>query len=380
MIVVESMAHDCHAHAVAWALREKGHEPFLFFPENYPSRADITFRGGTGEAFRARYAGPSGSFVVEQDCPLTYWARRLVGPVLPGSLAPEDRTAVASESNSVLASFRALLNDCAGARAVNNLASSRRADRKPIQIRMAMDVGMSIPETIFSATKAEILAFAEQVGGKVIFKTNTPLIWKDSRATGETNYMAYSSILTTEEIASSESIELCSGIYQKPVAKAYETRLVVMGATMFATKILSQETDGATVDWRAAQRFVRNEVVQIPDGIREKAKAYMRSAGLIFGCFDFIVDEAGNWIFLECNEQGQWLWQESKCPELPLLDAFSDFLIRPSADYVYQGGAPVELTPYMRNHWKRELDTALRLNVANVTGSHVSIERDAATA
>jgi hypothetical protein len=39
---------------------------------------------------------------------------------------------------------------------------------------------------------------------------------------------------------------------------------------------------------------------------------YMRTLGLNFGCFDFIVPEAGEPIFLECNCNGQWYWVEER--------------------------------------------------------------------
>jgi glutathione synthase/RimK-type ligase-like ATP-grasp enzyme len=31
---------------------------------------------------------------------------------------------------------------------------------------------------------------------------------------------------------------------------------------------------------------------------------------LNFGCFDFIVTPEGEYVFLECNPNGQWLWIE----------------------------------------------------------------------
>ena len=37
---------------------------------------------------------------------------------------------------------------------------------------------------------------------------------------------------------------------------------------------------------------------------------YLRHMGLNFGAFDFIVDNNGQWWFLECNPNGQWLWME----------------------------------------------------------------------
>jgi hypothetical protein len=43
---------------------------------------------------------------------------------------------------------------------------------------------------------------------------------------------------------------------------------------------------------------------------------------LNFGCFDFIVDRNCNYIFLECNTNGQWMWLEEEA-KLPISAAIA---------------------------------------------------------
>lgn len=33
---------------------------------------------------------------------------------------------------------------------------------------------------------------------------------------------------------------------------------------------------------------------------------YLRRFGLVFGCFDFAVDDQDCWHWIECNPNGQW--------------------------------------------------------------------------
>ncbi len=62
----------------------------------------------------------------------------------------------------------------------------------------------------------------------------------------------------------------------------------------------------------------------------------MKKLNIVFGCFDFIVTPEHDFVFLEVNEMGQFLWKEQVCPETRILDAFLDFLMHPSFDFEWQ--------------------------------------------
>jgi hypothetical protein len=62
--------------------------------------------------------------------------------------------------------------------------------------------------------------------------------------------------------------------------------------------------------------------------------AYLDRFGLVFGCFDFALVDAGTdvagtagryrWTFIECNPNGQWGW----LPDAPAIaDAVADTLL-----------------------------------------------------
>src|SRR6185295_14798986 len=48
---------------------------------------------------------------------------------------------------------------------------------------------------------------------------------------------------------------------------------------------------------------------------------------IVFGCFDFIVTPQDEYIFLEVNEMGQFLWVEEINPAIMLLEPFAEFLV-----------------------------------------------------
>jgi hypothetical protein len=192
--------------------------------------------------------------------------------------------------------------------------------------------------------------------------------------------MTYSHLVGADDITGNPTIAACSGIYQQPIPKAYEARVTVMGETCFATRINSQENPRTSTDWRVDQANLRMEPMDLPEAVATRCTAFLRTLGLLFGCFDFVVTPEGDWYFLECNEQGQWLWQESHCPDLTMLDAFAQFIRAPSPSFRYQPDtAPLRLRDYMAHHWEAELRQSISRNVIR-TAPHVRVEGNAAPA
>lgn len=117
-----------------------------------------------------------------------------------------------------------------------------------------------------------------------------------------------------------------------------------MGSHLFAAKILSQETQDGKVDWRKAYTELQMQPFSLPSAITEMCRELLRRLGLVFGCLDFIVTPAGDFVFLEINEMGQFLFVE-KYTDLLLLDAFSEFLLQGRVDFGWQAaGAKIRYT------------------------------------
>ena len=101
---------------------------------------------------------------------------------------------------------------------------------------------------------------------------------------------------------------LCDGF-----AKQYELRVTVVGEDVFAAKILSQDLpeDKGKIDWRQGyDHGLSFSACILPDNISNKCIMLVHALGLNFGCIDLIVKPNGEYVFLECNPNGQWLWLE----------------------------------------------------------------------
>jgi len=138
----------------------------------------------------------------------------------------------------------------------------------------------------------------------------------------------FTGLLTDETLAKLDLIRITPGIFQERIDKAYELRITVIGASIFAVKIDSQALAEAQLDWRHAQHDVAYEAVSLPSEVAMKIKAFMEFLGLTYGAFDFIVTPEGRYVFLEVNPGGAYMWIEA-ATGLPITSAIADALIEP---------------------------------------------------
>lgn len=98
---------------------------------------------------------------------------------------------------------------------------------------------------------------------------------------------------------------------------------------VFATRIDSQELapDKGGIDWRQGYGHgMELSTFELPADIASKCTALVEALGLDFGCIDLVVRPDGEYVFLECNPNGQWLWVEIATGQ-KISEAIADFLI-----------------------------------------------------
>lgn len=112
------------------------------------------------------------------------------------------------------------------------------------------------------------------------------------------------------------------------------------GSNISAVKIDSQIHSSGLTDWRKipGHQLPLTEI-ELPNSIKDKIIQFMKKIGVVFGCFDFIVTPDNEIIFLEINEQGQFLWVEEMLPDLYYLDMFSDYIINKTFDFTWEKNA-----------------------------------------
>ncbi len=332
-LLILTMQHDFHAVAVAEVLRERGHDVVRLHHADFPTRQTIAFEYG------ARGTQASLRGVALEDCdPRRFdavWYRRPMPPMMPQGLAREDVEFVRREIAAASFALADLLGR--GGFWINPQAAARRAQSKPLQLDIAQRCLLEIPRTLISNEPSEIRAFVESLGANCVFK---PLTYGDWHEDGAPHAL-YTARVTPAQLPADDVLRLCPGIFQQCIDKAFEVRVTFMGASCCAVRIDSQSTRRGTLDWRAAQdrEPLRTTPIELPESVYWKCRRLMLEFGIVFGCFDFIVDVDGRWVFLEVNEAGQFLFLEEWCPEVPALDMFCRFVESRDPDFRYRANA-----------------------------------------
>ncbi len=325
-ILIVTNPADEHSLAVAEGLRRKGAVADLIFTPDLPRQ--LTMSIAHDDASSA--PGLACSTLDEGALrPTAVWYRRPMVPMPSASLALDQ----CERSRAACGRLRDSFLSAVGPDAfwVNPFPQRTMANHKPFQHEAALAVGLSVPPTLYSNDQREIQDFLARHGEVVVKPFTQRGFWQDAGK----QLVFYTSRLTPELLGDRELIAACPGIYQKLVEKAYELRLTIMGEQIFAARVLSQQSARGRLDWREGYADLQYEAAEIPPQVQAGCRAFMRRMGLHFGCLDVLVTPAEEYVFLEVNEMGQFLFIEQACG-LPLLDAFCQFLIHARSDFTWE--------------------------------------------
>lgn len=205
------------------------------------------------------------------------------------------------------------------ARWVNPRLADLRARDKPTQLLVAHELGLTIPQTLISNDSSSVANFIEAGGDEHIYKVLTWYFEPPDR-------MIFTSIVEADRVSSDpHAVSLAPGIFQVRVPKVYEVRATVVGDEIFTVRIDSQAHDDTRLDWRRNQDSLSYTQLELPDDIRRLLLAMNDRLGLFFAAYDLIVTPSDQYVFLEVNPLGQWLWLEN-ATGVPISQALAEFL------------------------------------------------------
>lgn len=335
-VLIVTDPSDVHAEAVAYALQRKGHHCECLLAPDFPTLLSLSARiDPWDQAGRFRLRGPG---VIEEDQSRPFdaiWMRRPGGAILPEDMHPGDRQIAERQCEVFLAGVTPFLDHGAGTFWVNPPASEATAPHKANQLRRAVRAGLAIPATLISNDPDDIRAFLREQGGVVAHKLLRPASWVSGGDGREHVYAAYTVPVTEAQLPDDDVLRLCPGIFQTFLPKSFELRVACLGDFLVAARINSQTDERAATDWRAGQTHIEMEPYDLPHDVAEGCRRLLRELGVVHASLDFVVTPDGDHIFLEANPQGQFLFLETRAG-LPLLDMFSEFLVRGTMDFTWR--------------------------------------------
>ena len=256
---------------------------------------------------------------------LSIWYRR---PLEPSEM-PYDIDEVVNKHNreESKAFYLYLMYYLSDIYSIGNHFYEKYAHSKLVQLKLAAEMGMKIPNTCFSNTKNKIVDFARNYSDIILKPLHSYGLWYNAQLT----YTLYTTKIANKDIFNIpvESFTQTVNFCEDYVEKMYEVRVTIMGKYTFACKLDSQAQDNETgkIDWRQGYDYnIHHERMLLPKEIEGFCKIFLKRLKLNFGCFDFIVTPNNEYVFLECNPNGQWGWIEDEL-NLPMSEALVDCLL-----------------------------------------------------
>lgn len=309
-VLIVAPATDLHALTVEHVLRESfGAEVLLWDTAGVAQGDGLTFRTAPG-----RLEVVTGGHALDLVSVRSAWWRRPHGFGLTAeTLSTETLRFCEREYTSLL------LGGLAGSRAtvVNCPHAEAAAQRKPLQLATAEQVGLPVPETIISNNIHQVKDFWKRLDGNCVYKTLTPTpgTFRETRR------------LRQEDLSDLRYLSLAPIIVQRCLT-GVDLRVTVMGRRQFAA-VARTDRPEAAIDWRV-DLTCRWEPYVLDPQISRRLRDLLTALGLHYGCIDLRLCEDGVPYFLEVNPSGQFLFVEADTAQ-PIVEAMCLLLLDPTS-------------------------------------------------
>lgn len=297
MIIVISSEKDEHARAVIEGLSRHKAEVTLLDLSDFPQKSELSILYNNKKSCMAyRRLSTFSPELDFSDCRVIWWRRPQQFGLHSELNDSEDRNFAYTESYSAFSGLWLSLD----VYWINHPTRDEKAARKVYQLKVAQELGFRIPDTCVTNSPVQAKSFIEQHGAEAtIYKafSGTKEAWRETR------------LLKSEEIKLIDSVKYAPVIFQEYIPAEVDLRITVVGKDVFAAAIYSQETS-YKVDFRMSMNEASVKAFDLPVDVVERLLAYMKRLGLVYGAIDMRLTPDGEYVFLEINPSGQWLFIE----------------------------------------------------------------------
>jgi hypothetical protein len=304
MILIVAPRQDVHAACVAQDLEKMGRQFSFVDSSRLTTDGRIQFRAGRDGG--STWTSTDGQHV-ELETVRTVWHRRRFLPPIASRHPVRDQRYFQREWTDMLSGMFASLDD---AWFVND-PGRMDAAVKPLQLRLAQQLGLRIPDTLITNDPVAAAAFVQRHEERIVHKT---------LAAPRHRFLPTKAWSASDRHAW-DNLVFSPTIFQEMVTGCRELRITVIGDRLFAAEFrpAADLIDGR-LDVRTPYRLHR-----LPTDISRRLLALVRQLGLVFSTIDMKLTDDGEYVFLEVNPMGQFLYIEILAG-LPLTAAMAELL------------------------------------------------------
>jgi hypothetical protein len=304
VILIISAKNDSHARVVAQEIAKRG----------VPVAIGDVLELSTGAKWNmnprnlgdTQWIGTDGT-IIELGAVRSVWCRRVFPPHYDPALRNADDRLFVQRTwremlwGTILSLDAELLSD----------PFKQHAATKPLQLVVAKRVGLSIPETLITNDADRAREFVNRHNSLVIHKVMAV-------AFGQ---FLYTKCWDGDDDKALDELVLAPIILQRQVTGTQELRITIVGDECFAAEFEPSGHVDGRLDSATPYR-----PHQLPAEVERKLLAVMRVLGLSYATIDMRIDAQGDYVFLELNPQGQYLYVEILTGQ-PITRALVDLLI-----------------------------------------------------
>ena len=312
-VLLVTASYDEAANLVERRLSRMGEPFFRLDTDRFPSEIKATYSPETGFVYQ------DGTRQIKSEEVTAVWYRRNVSPSLPDIVDQYDREFCEREQKAFIEGTLATLNDV---KWLSHPSATAHAEHKLGQLTLARRIGLATPDTATTNDAVEVrrLARSSEIIAKAV---------RSGYVKSPDGFQAiFTSRLSEDDLEDLGGLDLAPATFQELVPKKSDIRVTIVGDNLFAAEILSQERESSSIDWRATDDpGLKHNQHALPDGIAAKCREMVSTLGLSFGAIDLVRTPEDNYIFLEINPNGEWLWLEHQL-EFPISQSIAEWLTR----------------------------------------------------
>ncbi|MGY3791545.1 grasp-with-spasm system ATP-grasp peptide maturase [Aquimarina sp. 433] len=179
---------------------------------------------------------------------------------------------------------------------------------KPIVLQRAQKLGLTIPKTLITNSKKELIDFFESCDRKIITKSLHEVMRDHKYEIEKDNWVfIYQMTQLLDNLNDSPNV-FAPSLFQEYIEKEYEIRTIYINGTFYSAAIFSQLNEQTKVDMRNrdANAPARYMPYELDESVESKLRNLMENLDLTFGAIDLIKSTDGDYYFLEINPVGQY--------------------------------------------------------------------------
>lgn len=324
-VLIVTHQADLHADIVSAKMAAAGGAPFRLNLDEFPKHfgLNLEFADGRWEGELAHL--PTGETLAVSDIGAVWMRKKASFSFLSADLAPQERAYAEGEMEHMLFSLLYCL-DCYW---MSHPVALRGASWKGEQLLRASRLGFRVPPSLVTNRRDGVDAFRSKMDGDIVFKSlSSPSLAAEEVAPEERIAGTLPTTRITDEHEESlDAVVELPSFFQQHVPKRYELRVTVIGHRVFAARIDSQDDPRTATDYRDFSAEIRYSAERLPPDIERRCLELVRGYGLTYGAIDLIVTPGGEYVFLENNPVGQFLFIEELVPELDMTGALAACLM-----------------------------------------------------